>query len=206
MAWGDLTSVNWVSFTNMQTSGIPLKSGQSHTTSNEWMTKAEVIAKYSVNEANSYLAAKSSNQWVAKRDLETGLIITFAVSGIYDGSYGVDIQLGVSLALPAATTVYFEWCTDSGADGYITFTLPAGFSGFTGALANLSMTGTFIGTYASGYVTTWSTAIVNQLNVKGGTAVVTTSDTTATYQGDWINVDNACGSATPVDDYCLLNC
>lgn len=72
MAWGDLTSVNWVSFTNMQTSGIPLKSGQSHTTSNEWMTKAEVIAKYSVNEANSYLAAKSSNQWVAKRDLETG--------------------------------------------------------------------------------------------------------------------------------------
>lgn len=72
MAWGDLSSTQWVSFTNMQTSGIPLKSGQSHTTSNEWMTKAEAIAKYSVNTANSYLAAKSSNQWVAKRDLETG--------------------------------------------------------------------------------------------------------------------------------------
>ena len=73
MAWGDLTALLGVSFTNMQTSGIPLKAGQSHTTSNELMTKAGVIAKYSVNEAKATLAAKGSNDIVVKQDLEAAI-------------------------------------------------------------------------------------------------------------------------------------
>lgn len=107
MAWGDLTALLGVSFTNMQTSGIPLKAGQSHTTSNELMTKAGVIAKYSVNEAKATLAAKGSNDIVVKQDLESGdpatatLTITFE-SGKWYGylsaaipSASVQIQAGV---------------------------------------------------------------------------------------------------------------
>lgn len=107
MAWGDLTALLGVSFTNMQTSGIPLKAGQSHTTSDELMTKAGVIAKYSVNEAKATLAAKGSNDIVVKQDLESGdpatatLTITFE-SGKWYGylsaaipSASVQIQAGV---------------------------------------------------------------------------------------------------------------
>lgn len=72
MAWGSLSASQWVSFTDIQGAGFVLKPGQSHTTSDFWMTKSEVIAKYYVNEAKASLVAKSSSQWVEKQDLETG--------------------------------------------------------------------------------------------------------------------------------------
>ena len=64
MAWIDLASNQMVSFTEAQFSGIPLKSGQSNVTSNECMTKAQMIAKYEVDE--SLLTSYSSNQLVEK--------------------------------------------------------------------------------------------------------------------------------------------
>lgn len=85
MAWSDLTALLGVSFTNMQTSGIPLKAGQSHTTSNELMTKAGVIAKYSVNEAKPSLLAKGSLDIVVKQDL---VALGECGAGTYDYFYG----------------------------------------------------------------------------------------------------------------------
>jgi len=46
MAWSGVASNQMVSFTDAQTSGIPLKSGQSQVTSNQCMTKSEAFAKY----------------------------------------------------------------------------------------------------------------------------------------------------------------
>lgn len=107
MAWGTIGSTDWVTFTDIQGGGFALKSGQSHVTSTQWITKAEAIAKYSLNEAKASLAAKSSNQWVEKQDLESGdpatatLTITFE-SGKWYGylsaaipSASVQIQAGV---------------------------------------------------------------------------------------------------------------
>lgn len=107
MSWGTLDPTDWVSFTNIQGGGFTLRPGQSHVTSNDWVTKSEAIAKYYLNESNSFLAAKAGSRWVSKRDLETGdpatatLTITFE-SGKWYGylsaaipSASVQIQAGV---------------------------------------------------------------------------------------------------------------
>lgn len=216
MAWGDLTSTQWVSFTNIQGAGFILKPSQSPVTSNEWMTKAEATAKYYLDEANIYLAPKASNQWVAKRDLTAGTTttttttlapISIQISSSYDGGTGLTIEILVNIALPQSLTLYFEWCTDSGADGSVTFSLPSTFSGSTTALANLSSTGAFSGTYASGNVDTSSPSTVNAMYVKGLTIVLTTSDTSRQYLVSYLNIDNSCsGTPTPVADECFKNC
>ena len=61
MAWGDLSSNQMVSFTDAQTSGFLLKSGQSHVTSNQCMTKSDITTKYNVS-----VSGYSSNQLVPK--------------------------------------------------------------------------------------------------------------------------------------------
>jgi hypothetical protein len=64
MSWSSVASNQMVTFTNAQTSGIPLKPGQSHVTSNQCMTKSEIQTKYNVQTTpmNSY----ASNQLVPK--------------------------------------------------------------------------------------------------------------------------------------------
>ena len=79
MAWGDLNNDDLVSFTNMQSSGIPLKSGQSATTSNDIMTKDAVTTKYFLDLSVSTLAAKNSLDCVAKKDLSTGTAYSYLV-------------------------------------------------------------------------------------------------------------------------------
>lgn len=168
MAWSDLTALLGVSFTNMQTSGISLKAGQSHTTSDELMTKAGVIAKYTVNEAKASLAAKGSNDIVVKQDLEAGdpatatLTITFE-SGKWYGflsaaipSAGISIQAGVArgyydACLGAADETVDMW-SDSGKVVLNGFSIPAGylsndfgsggydpFEDFSGSVINYNM-------------------------------------------------------------------
>lgn len=51
--WANLASNQMVSFTDAQGSGFSLKASQSHVTSEQCMTKAEVLAKYDVH-ANSF--------------------------------------------------------------------------------------------------------------------------------------------------------
>jgi hypothetical protein len=69
-----------VSFTDAQTSGIALKAGQSHVTSNECMTKTQIQAKYNVLTApmDSY----ASNQLVEKEKWSSASSCTpFIISG-----------------------------------------------------------------------------------------------------------------------------
>jgi hypothetical protein len=88
MAFSDLASNQAVSFTNAQSSGAPLKPGQSHTTSDEIMTKSDLTTKYNVLTSNSTLSPKSSNQTVAKRDFTNVLYCnaaTFTHTGWQQG-------------------------------------------------------------------------------------------------------------------------
>lgn len=73
MAFNDLASNQLVSFNEMQSSGIPLNSGQSGSSSLEIMTKLDATTRYNLNLSNATLAAKSNNQCVAKRDLEAAV-------------------------------------------------------------------------------------------------------------------------------------
>lgn len=64
MAWSDLTDTQMVSFTDAQTSGFTLNSGQSQVTSNQCMTKAEILAKYNVSATS--ISGYANNQLVPK--------------------------------------------------------------------------------------------------------------------------------------------
>ena len=64
MSWSGLASNQMVTFTNAQSSGAALKSGQSHVTSNQCMTRLDIVTKYNVNInillcADNQLAPKS---------------------------------------------------------------------------------------------------------------------------------------------------
>lgn len=62
MAWSDLANNQAISFTDIQTSGFILKTGESHVTSNQCMTRDDIVNKYYVNvnfTANNQLAVKS---------------------------------------------------------------------------------------------------------------------------------------------------
>jgi hypothetical protein len=65
MPWNDLASNEMVSFTDAQTSGFTLKSGQSHVTSNQCMTRFDFITKYNVT-----ISGYSDNQLVPKSALD----------------------------------------------------------------------------------------------------------------------------------------
>jgi hypothetical protein len=67
MAWIDLSDNQIPTFTDLATSGITLKSGQSHVTSTECPTKAQLNAKYSLSP--SLLSSYADNQLVPKSNL-----------------------------------------------------------------------------------------------------------------------------------------
>lgn len=77
MPWSNLASNQMVSFTDAQTSGIVLKPGQSQVTSNQCMTKAEIIAKYYVT-----ISGYSDNQLVPK-SAWNGNVFIFVIGPSY---------------------------------------------------------------------------------------------------------------------------
>ena len=74
MAWEDLASNQMVSFTDAQTSGFTLKSGQSHVTSNQCMTKSEILTKYNVT-----ISGYADNQLVPKSAWDARVCISYKV-------------------------------------------------------------------------------------------------------------------------------
>lgn len=63
MSWAALANNQMVTFTNAQTSPFSLKSGQSPVTSNQCMTKANILEKYNVT-----ISGYANNQLVPKID------------------------------------------------------------------------------------------------------------------------------------------
>lgn len=81
-----------VSFTQAQSLGFSLKSGQSHITSNQCMTKTEALAKYNLDTAamNSY----ASNQLVPRSAWVSGttnFTSTLTVGAGANGVYGYNV-------------------------------------------------------------------------------------------------------------------
>lgn len=64
MAWNNLLGNQMVSFTDAQTSGFPLKAGQSHATSTQCMTKSDILAKYNLDIGTTYANPYADNQLV----------------------------------------------------------------------------------------------------------------------------------------------
>lgn len=83
MAWNDLTDTQMVSYTDAQTSGFPLKSGQSNVTSNQCMTKLDITTKYNVN-----ISGYTDNQLVPKSAWVASEFSAIMMVGYANGSYG----------------------------------------------------------------------------------------------------------------------
>lgn len=86
MAWNDLTDTQMVSYTDAQTSGFPLKSGQSNVTSNQCMTKSEILTKYNVSSSN--MSSYTDNQLVPKSAWVAGGFTSIMMVGYASASYG----------------------------------------------------------------------------------------------------------------------
>lgn len=72
MAFADLSPTQAVSFTDAQSGGFALKSGQSHVTSNQCMTKNDALTKYVLNVTN--MNSFSDNQLVPKNNWASGVV------------------------------------------------------------------------------------------------------------------------------------
>lgn len=90
MAWGDLASNQMVSYTDAQSGGFALKSGQSSVTSNQCMTKNDAFTKYNLAvTANTNSVA--SNQLMRKDYWVGATILSYSYTLYYS------VQADVSL-------------------------------------------------------------------------------------------------------------
>lgn len=91
MAFADLSPTQAVSFTDAQSGGFALKSGQSHLTSNQCMTKNDALTKY--NLSASAMVSYANNQLVPKNVWSSGVVGNSIT--IYLGSGGLDATCNV---------------------------------------------------------------------------------------------------------------
>jgi len=98
MPWNDLASNQMVSYTDAQTSGATLKSGQSQFTSNQCMTRLDIVTKYNVIIsdilfANNQLVPKGS--WGIVGDLYSGTLTVGTIgTQIVSWGYGAASDTG----------------------------------------------------------------------------------------------------------------
>jgi len=104
MGFNDLASNQLVSFNEMQSSGIPLNTGQSGSSSLEIMTKSDAVTRYKLNPSNTTLGPKTANQCVAKRDLQTGYVHT-----VYKAANHAGLQNWTTAAAACAGTRDYAW-------------------------------------------------------------------------------------------------
>lgn len=69
MSFSSLASNQAVTFTDMQSSGVPLNSGQSAVTSTKCMQKSDLLTMYNADPSNYYLLPKANNQIIVKQDV-----------------------------------------------------------------------------------------------------------------------------------------
>lgn len=210
MSWAGLANNQTISFNNLQdavTNSPNFIAKQAIPVSLEQITKTDANDYVFIDTAYSPYAAKASNQLVVKTDLVKVGCIDIAIDATYANVFEMTMRVTISGGtLPAALTIEFDWCTDSGASGTASFPLPSGFSGTTDVFVNLSAVATYTGTYGSVDVVVADGDTVTELWVKGATINITTSDTTRPYCGTFTNVDNACTGASGETGVCLFNC
>lgn len=114
--WSGLSSNQWVSFQDIQGSG--LRQIQPPLTIPKWMTKADVLNMYDVD--TSSLSSLLSNQWITKaqaisHSIEGYLFWTFTIPYPMDGAY-MDIFINGTRVLHATDNTTLASTTVSDGD------------------------------------------------------------------------------------------
>jgi hypothetical protein len=112
MAWSNVAANQMVSFTDAQTGGFTLKSGQSSVTSNQCMTKNDAFTKYNLT-ATANTNSLASNQLMRKDYWVAAVVksVTFSswysrtVSNNYDATGGLVTIVGASATFRAQAIV-----------------------------------------------------------------------------------------------------
>lgn len=104
MSWASLASNQWVSYTNLQnavdTGVVTLIN--SFPSTDRWIDKGTLLSSVNADPTNPYLSPKSSNQWVAKRDVTAPTVYALDIS--CDGTSSTS-ACGLSMPCFAFTTV-----------------------------------------------------------------------------------------------------
>lgn len=136
MAWSNLANNQAVSFNDASTSGIPLNSGQSHSTSSECMNKDAILTKYAVNTSLMNAFTSFGSQLVPK---SIWSYISFSSWYTNSGSSSASTSgtvtiIGASIRVKAFSTIY----TGSGAT--LTTTINIGGNIYSAYQAGLGTT------------------------------------------------------------------
>lgn len=98
MAFSSLSPTQFVSDNNLQdavtTSVLTLHSGQTIPVNNRFITKQNLLTYVNVDPTNTYLAAKTNLQWVAKRDITASSGSHTNILIIVENSYGTSTGVG----------------------------------------------------------------------------------------------------------------
>jgi hypothetical protein len=124
MAWTDLASNQIPTFTDLQTSGFSLNSGQSAVTSNECVTKANALAKYNLSSAE--MNDFESNQLVPKSSYVSGAVTSYSYSVKLDETSSSEVcdnpsttVYSLSAEFTEGITLYFDSELTTIVDGYL---------------------------------------------------------------------------------------
>lgn len=131
MAWSDLASNQMVSFTDAQSGGFTLNSGQSPVTSNQCMTKSDALTKYALD--SSYMSSYASNQLVPKSTWVSAGPGTLTLSFTKGGVCGtIRLYKNNVLITTLTTTTTYNTTLNTGDTFYVEAILTgAGCVGFT---------------------------------------------------------------------------
>lgn len=178
MSFSSLANNQAVTFTDMQSSGVPLNSGQSAITSTQCMRKSDLLNMYSVDSSNSYLAGKTSNQIIVKQDVTPLSIYNCPYStptylcALNDGPYNLNGNTynGVYLNVDVGTTsgnVTVQLSVDQYSSTFVNPYVKVKYgSTITTIYSPTSTTGTISVTYAYTYDSSVGTTISIYLDVQ----------------------------------------
>lgn len=96
MSWVSIADNQLVSYTNLRnavTTGVlsEISPGTPFTSTDRWVVKSDLIGYVNVDTGNSYLSAKSSSQWVAKRDIASTVTGSIGILWWKTGNPGTTI-------------------------------------------------------------------------------------------------------------------
>jgi hypothetical protein len=128
MAWSDLANNQAISFTDIQTSGFVLKTGQSHVTSNQCMTRSDIQNKYYVNVTSTDMNQLAVKALCLQTTYAYSLSAPFATAAEACGATTTRTRYSGDSPLVFESTIYIDAAKTSQLNGANNWFKVAGYS------------------------------------------------------------------------------
>ena len=128
MAWSDLANNQAISFTDIQTSGFILKTGESHVTSNQCMTRSDIQNKYYVNVTSTDMNQLAVKALCLQTTYAYSLSAPFATAAEACGATTTRTRYSGDSPLVFESTIYIDAAKTSQLNGANNWFKVAGYS------------------------------------------------------------------------------